>query len=150
MSEAAPDLAALAALHAAAFPGDAWDAPMLARLLAMPGAFARACPGGFVLLRTAADEAEIVTVAVAPERRRQGLARALAAAGLAEARRRGAATAFLEVAVDNPGAIALYRSLGFAETGRRRGYYRRCDAPPADALVMARSLQDFADLSPDK
>ncbi|RJF89547.1 GNAT family N-acetyltransferase [Oleomonas cavernae] len=141
----AGDIPAMAMLHAAAFRDAAWDEAMMARLLAMPGAFAQiAGSDGFALLRTAADELEVMTVAVAAGARRQGVARRLLEAGLCEGVLRGARTAFLEVAVDNPGAIALYEAIGFTETGRRRGYYRRPDGTAVDALVMARQVGDLA------
>ena len=83
------------------------------------------------------DTAEILTVGVVPEARRRGLARLMLADLLAEAVRRGALEAFLEVRVDNETARALYRSEGFAEIGRRRGYY---DAGRVDAVTMRKEL----------
>ncbi len=87
-----------------------------------------------VLLRVAADEAEILTIGVAA--RRQGLGTALMAAALAAARAQGAAAMFLEVAADNAAARGLYGNLGFAAAGQRRGYY----ANGADALLLRRDL----------
>ncbi|PWR20884.1 ribosomal protein S18-alanine N-acetyltransferase [Zavarzinia compransoris] len=133
-------LAALADLHRACFPDDPWDAETLGRLAAMPGALLLCADRGFILLRGAADETEVITIAVDPAARGRGLGRALLGAGLDRAARAGAARAFLEVAVDNDAALALYRRAGFAEAGRRRGYYRRADGGFADALVMARDL----------
>jgi ribosomal protein S18 acetylase RimI-like enzyme len=72
---ASADTAPLAALHAACF-ARAWDAATLSDMLAGPGAFAFAHDDGFVLGRTAADEAEILTLAVAPRARGKGLGRA--------------------------------------------------------------------------
>ncbi len=71
-----------------------------------------------------AGEAEVLTLAVRPAARRRGIGRALveAAATLAEA---SAAAMFLEVAADNPGAVALYAQTGFEIVGRRPGYYGR-------------------------
>jgi ribosomal-protein-alanine N-acetyltransferase len=57
---------------------------------------------------------------------------------LAEAVRRGAREVFLEVRVDNDGARALYASEGFAELGRRRGYY---DGGRVDAVTMRKQLR---------
>lgn len=132
------DAAALAALHAAAFPdAERWDAAAIGGLLAMPGAFGLVLPGeGFVLARVAADEAEILTLAVAPEARRRGHGAALLAAAMAQAVARGAAAMFLEVSERNAAAGALYVRAGFAEAGRRRRYY----ADGADALVLRRGL----------
>ncbi len=106
--------------------------------LGLPGAFGRIHPdGGMVLARVAADEADILTIAVAPDVRRRGLGRALLLAAMAEAGRRGAKSMFLEVGVDNAAAAALYASCGFAQVGRRRGYY----ASGGDALVMRAALR---------
>lgn len=136
-----PTPATLAALHAASFiVPPPWSEAAFAGLLADPVAFLLAEPAGFALGRVALDEAELLTLAVAAEARRQGRGRALLTAFEAEAQARGAITAFLEVAADNAAAIALYRSAGFAEAGRRRGYYRIAGAAPVDALVMAKSL----------
>lgn len=130
--------AALAAIHAAAFPpGERWGAEVMALQLGQPGAFGRIDPrGGLILLRVAADEAEILTLAVDLARRRAGIGRALLASGVAEAGRRGALRLFLEVAEDNGPARALYAADGFAEIGRRRAYYPSA----ADALVMRRFI----------
>jgi len=140
-----PHAALLAALHAPAFPPEPWDETALARLLALPGVFARLAlagdePVGFVLARVAVDEAEILTLAVLPGRRRRGAGRALVTAVAAAARAAGGTRLYLEVAADNAAALALYRGQGFAEVGRRRGYYVRAGAAPVDALVLARPL----------
>jgi len=135
------DAALLAALHGAAFPADPWSEGAMARLLAMPGAIALIAtrdrePAGFVLARVAADEAEIVTLGVAPSRTRQGVGRSLLAAAAAEAAKRGATRLFLEVAATNRAARRLYAAAGFREAGRRRRYY----TDGADAVVLARPL----------
>lgn len=91
---------------------------------------------GFLLLRFAADEGEVLNLAVIPEARGQGLARDLMHDGIALARGLGIERLFLEVAVDNAPALALYRSEGFEETGTRRGYYRRPDGSRVDAILM--------------
>mgnify|MGYP006158455271 CR=1 FL=1 len=70
----------------------------------------------------------------------QGIGRALVQDFLAQARRRGAETAFLEVAESNTAARALYARAGFTESGRRRGYYHLPDGTPEDALVMTCTL----------
>jgi len=143
--------ALLAALHEAAFPAEAWNARAIADLLASPGSLAflalvagvrrgRQTPVGFVLARAIADEAEILTIAVLREARRQGHGRALLDAAARAARAAGARRLFLEVATDNPAAAALYRRAGFAEVGRRRGYYDWPGGIATDALVLARDL----------
>lgn len=79
------------------------------------------------------NEGEILNLAVYPDARRQGLGGALLDALLAEAGRRGLALVALEVRVSNLGAIALYRSRGFAVAGVRRRFYT---APVEDAYTM--------------
>ena len=103
-------------------------------------ASAEASIAGFILARAIAGEAEVLTLAVHQAARRSGLGRALveAAAGVASAA--GAAAVFLEVAVDNPAAIGLYRAAGFEEVGRRRNYYARPKIGAVDGLVMRRDL----------
>jgi ribosomal-protein-alanine N-acetyltransferase len=129
---------AMAAIHAAAFPPkQRWGADALALQLGLPGAFGLlAGPDGFVLARVAADEAEILTLAVVPSARRRGLARDLLKAALARAAQSGAAAMLLEVANTNTAARALYAGLGFVQVGLRRGYY----AQGMDALVLRLGL----------
>jgi ribosomal-protein-alanine N-acetyltransferase len=130
----------LAVLHAQAF-DHPWSAAEFASLLATPGTFAVAEADGFILVRAIAGEAEIITLAVAPSARRQGLARRLIEQAVVRALALEAQTLFLEVAEDNVPALALYRGLGFEVVGRRRGYYARgTGVSPADALVMRLSL----------
>lgn len=130
----------LAALHAVCFP-DPWDAAAISALLVTPGTFAYAHDDGFVLARAAGDEAEILTLAVAPAARGQGLGRGLLQAAIARARELGAETMFLEVGADNPAALALYAGLGFTKCGMRKGYY----GGSSDALVLRLPLRaDFA------
>jgi ribosomal-protein-alanine N-acetyltransferase len=117
----------LAALHIACFP-DPWDAAAISDLLVTPGTFAYAHEDGFVLARVAGGEAEILTLAVAPAARGQGLGRRLLQAAIGRARQLGAQTMFLEVGIDNPAALTLYAGLGFAKVGTRKGYYNGRDA----------------------
>lgn len=134
--------AALAAQHAAAFPpADRWDAATWRTLLAQPGVFGLiAAEGGAILAQVAADEAEILTLAVHPWARRQGLGRALLAAAEQAAATAGAGTMFLEVASGNVAARGLYAAAGYVEIGRRRRYYPDGD----DALVLQRRLTPCA------
>lgn len=133
---------ALSALHARCF--DAAPRPWSLRdfesLLADPLTLLVTDDGGFALGRVIAPEAELLTLAVAPARRRQGLGRALVARLEAAAAARGAAAMFLEVAATNGPARALYAALGYARAGLRRGYY----GPGIDALVMHRRLGEGA------
>lgn len=133
---------ALAALHARCFTTPPpWSAADFAGFLVDPLAFLLVeGDAGFLLGRAVAGEAELLTLAVAPEARRRGLGGRLVARFLYQARLRGAERAFLEVAADNAPATALYESAGFALAGRRRGYYRTPDGHRSDALVLARDL----------
>jgi ribosomal-protein-alanine N-acetyltransferase len=139
------ELPVLSALHARSF-ADGWSGQTLQGLLQSPGVFALAAEAGpvflgFILVRVAADEAEILTLAVAPERRRQGAGHALLAAAAAQAAGCGADRMILEVASSNAPARALYRRLGFRQTGLRKAYYRPfAGAPAEDALILAAPL----------
>lgn len=130
---------ALAAIHAAAFPpAEHWDAAAIAAQLSLPGGFGLLDPtGGMVLGRLAADEAEILALAVIPARRRAGLGRALLAAAEAHVIAAGGRIVFLEVAKTNLAARALYVAAGYREIGRRSRYY----PDGTDALVLARPLR---------
>ena len=134
----------LALLHAAAF-AKPWDAPAFQDLLAGSGVFAFAAPSGFVLARAAANEAEILTLAVKPAARGRGLGRALMQAAAARAATLGAESLFLEVGADNPAALALYTGLGFARVGARKGYYE--SGSQGDALVFKAALPLKTDLA---
>lgn len=87
---------------------------------------------GFCAWRqTAADEAEMLNLAVAPACRKRGAGRAL----VEELRRRAAGTIFLEVAEANTAARALYRKTGWVELSERKDYY----GPGQNAIVMKNS-----------
>jgi ribosomal-protein-alanine N-acetyltransferase len=140
------DATPLAAIHATGFERG-WDALEFERLLAdrlilahlaRPGG--RGTPTGFAMSRVVLDEAEILTVAVAPSARRAGLATTLLLHHLGRLAAGGAKKVFLEVAEDNVAAIRLYQRQGFGEIGRRTAYYARAKGPPATAIVMERLL----------
>jgi [ribosomal protein S18]-alanine N-acetyltransferase len=133
------DAAGLAQLHARCFPEAPWSAAELAKLLAHRSAWLGATEGGFLLAQIAGGEVEILTLCVAPERRRQGVARALLRELYVAAQSRQAKRVVLEVAGDNEAACALYAAEGFATVGRRTAYYRR-PSGAADALILARAL----------
>jgi [ribosomal protein S18]-alanine N-acetyltransferase len=139
----AADAEALARVHAASFETP-WTAADITALLDGPGGFALSVSDpqvrGFILARVISYDAEILTLAIEPAFRRQGLARLLTDAAARLAGTLGAESLFLEVAEDNPAAIALYAQTGFDQVGHRRGYYARAGAAPASALVMRRDL----------
>jgi [ribosomal protein S18]-alanine N-acetyltransferase len=134
------DLDALASLERAVFDNDAWSPRSLEEELDAGGdgrLLLVAVDGrrivGYAALSCNDDTADLLRVAVHPDRRRQGVARrlcteTLAAAGVADVR------VLLEVAADNAPALALYERLGFTEIDRRRRYY----AGEVDAVVMQR------------
>jgi [ribosomal protein S18]-alanine N-acetyltransferase len=131
--------AVLSELHRACFP-DGWGVASMDEVLRSPGVYAiLAADGeraaGLALGRRIADEAELLTLGVAPPFRRQGLGAALVRAVASVVPR--ARTLHLEVAADNPPALTLYRGLGFVPVGRRKGYYRREDGRLVDALTFA-------------
>lgn len=129
---------ALAAIHAASFPlAEQWGPDVMALQLGLPGAFGLVHLGsGMVLARSMADEAEILTLAVMPERRRDGLGRALLLAAMDRAAQQGARTMFLEVAVTNAPARSLYTRANFTQVGQRPSYY----PDGRDALVLRAAL----------
>jgi len=137
---------ACAAIHRTGF-AHPWSAEEFASLLAGPTALGLAALDpetarlrGFVLSRLAADEAEILTIAVDPALRGCGVGRDLMREHLSRAALSGARAIFLEVDPDNAPAVALYRRFGFRDVGRREGYYRRPEGAPGAAIVMRRDL----------
>jgi ribosomal-protein-alanine acetyltransferase len=92
---------------------------------------------GLLVARIAADEMEILNLAVDPESRRRGAGTALVDVALEHGRRAGAARVFLEVRESNLAARRFYERRGFAVTGRRSRYYRQ---PEEDALLMTREV----------
>jgi [ribosomal protein S18]-alanine N-acetyltransferase len=145
-------LGALAKVHAECFPIDPWSVRDFMELLAIRGASGHLAVwpengiAAFILDLIGPDDAEILTIGVAPGARRQGLARVLIADLTKRAYQRGARRVLLEVAADNQAAIALYNSIGFILLGERPGYYR-LPTGKADALIFGLSLGRAADLS---
>jgi ribosomal-protein-alanine N-acetyltransferase len=151
--------ALLAGMHRICF-AEPWGEKAMADLLAMPGAYgflalpqsgkghppegdkspegggSKHLPLGFILCRTAGDEAEVLTFLVLPPFRRCGVATKLLDRAMEMARLAGAIAIFLEVAADNDGARHLYSSRGFEQVGCRPRYYGNA----IDALVMKRAL----------
>jgi ribosomal-protein-alanine N-acetyltransferase len=139
----------LAGMHRICF-ADPWSADSMVAALIQPGtagllavedesltpSLGGAGPAGMILWRVAADEAEILTLAVLPPWRRRGIARALLTDVAKAAASEGARALFLEVAVTNPAAQSLYQAVGFHEVGRRSAYY----PDGGDALVLRKDL----------
>jgi len=125
--------------------GEAWTASQLGGLLSLPGVtllLARRGDRatGFALARQAADEAELLLLAVHPEVRRQGIASRLIEQVEVIARAGGAARLFLEVRDGNDQAQHLYARAGFMTSGRRPNYYRGQNGVRADAITMTLSF----------
>lgn len=134
------DAAAIAAIHAASF-RRGWSEDEFDRLLADRAVVAqRATLGralaGFIVSRAVAGEAEILSVAIAPEWRGRGFARPLLDLHLRRLAGMGVRAVFLEVGEHNTPAVRLYRRAGFHEVGRRQGYYDG----GATALTLRRDL----------
>lgn len=125
-------------IHATAFDEDErWGPVAITTMLGMAGAFGLLAeqdgePLGFALGRVAVDEAEVLTIAIRPEARRRGHARALLRALMETAASRGAEALFLEVSERNDAARTLYAALGAEQVGRRPRYYHDNSA----ALVL--------------
>lgn len=135
------DAADLSRLHVASF-DDGWTTTDFTTWLARAEAIAVIAeserePLAFGLALAAGDDAELLTIATAPDQRRTGLGRQIFRALDAEARKRGLDRWVLEVARNNLPAIGLYKSSGFVEIGVRKAYYRTRDGR-VDALVMSR------------
>jgi [ribosomal protein S18]-alanine N-acetyltransferase len=128
-----------ARLHAACF-AHPWPAAEFESLLAggnvlSDGVVGRGSLIGFALSRLAADEAEVLSIAVTKSERGKGIGRDLMNAHLARLAGAGVTRVFLEVEPANAGALALYRRLGFETVGERKGYYRK-DGSAAPALTL--------------
>ena len=93
---------------------------------------------GYVGSQTVLDETDMMNVAVHPDFRRQGVARALILALIGELKKRGSRCLTLEVRASNDPARALYESLGFAHVGTRRNYYQN---PKEDALILRKEWE---------
>lgn len=145
------DVEVVARIHASCF-DEAWDAPTIRKVSAMPGAFglvARADSAdqgdaadrggaitGFALARVAGGECELLSIGVAPDRRGQGIGGGLLDAALVRACAINAARFYLEVAEDNADAIRLYEARGMVPVGRQPDYYRLKNGRRAAALTM--------------
>lgn len=147
------DVAVMSALHASCFE-DAWSTQSMLEVITSPGvcswlavigaprsiAPAGLLPVGFAIARVAADEAELLSIAVIEAFRRKGIAAKLIEHVIEYVTARGARNLFLEVAEDNAAAQSLYREHGFARVGRRPDYYRARDGSATAALTLRRHI----------
>lgn len=132
--------------------GEAWNQRQISDALVLPSTHAllinakgelieRACDdlAGFVLSRHAADEEELLLIAVLPEHRTHGLGQALIDRLFEAAAKRGVTRVFLEMRRGNP-AVHLYHKVGFEPIGERPDYYKMEDGTRLDAITFARAL----------
>lgn len=136
----------LASLHEACAE-QPWNASAMARLLGLPESIAfiaarGAVPCGLVLIRRAGEDCEILTIAVTPAMRNQGVGAGLLDTACDWGLRIGACRVVLEVAGDNRPALRLYEKCGFERCGHRPGYYpgRYAGISKIDALILQRPL----------
>jgi [ribosomal protein S18]-alanine N-acetyltransferase len=140
----ADDLAMLAQIHADSFEAG-WTAQSIQSSLELPGATAlvvelAGISYGFVMYQIVAGEAEILTICVSLNFRRQHFGQQLLIGAIEHLQAVQTKKLFLEVAADNPAALSLYGRHGFVQTGLRRGYYQRNGKPAVDAILMTLHL----------
>ncbi len=134
--------AELAALHAKCFTTPRpWSEQEFNELIQSDACFLCSNPHGFAIGRIAGPEVELLTIAVDPEHRRQGLARQLMFDFETKAQSFDAQESFLEVAENNLAAIALYERFGFTQKGIRKNYYAFPKGPRITALVMGKTYE---------
>lgn len=121
-------------LHKLCFPHRPWSAAEFADLK-KSGCDIIASENGFIVYRVVIDQAEIITIGVAPDARRTGIAAAMLGLAERDASTRGATQMFLDVAADNTAAIGLYSGAGYKQIGRRPKYYGE-----TDAIMMAKEI----------
>ena len=124
----------LAELHKQCFPDKPWSASDFADLK-KSGCEIVASENGFIVWRVAADEAEIISIGVAPDARRNGVAETMILLMEQELKKSSVANVFLEVSEVNIPAKKLYEKCGFKPTGRRPKYY-----DGTDAIIMSKGL----------
>jgi ribosomal-protein-alanine N-acetyltransferase len=138
------DSRTLAALHQASFHRGWGEGEFLAMLGERNTLVHRLCRGraviGFAVSRLAADEAELLSIAIAANARGGGWSRELLNTHLGHLAGRGVRTVFLEVEENNVPARRLYERAGFAPVGRRERYYREAGGVELNAVVLRRDL----------
>ncbi len=136
----AHDLQVMVDIHQQSFV-EGWSPESLSSTLSVPGAAAlivelAGVAYGFVQFQWVAGEAEINTICVSPNYRRQHFGRDLITGLLTHLKTMQTTKVFLEVAADNKAALSLYQHFGFETFGRRKNYY----ANGQDAVTMAKVL----------
>jgi tRNA threonylcarbamoyl adenosine modification protein YeaZ/ribosomal-protein-alanine acetyltransferase len=134
----------LAEIHGESFAAR-WSETAFGEMLAVPGTSAilvssQNNPLGFAIFRRAADEAEILTICTRPAFRQKGHGKLLVQHLEAVLKKDNVKSLFIEVAVSNHAALALYTSSGFEKAGERKNYYKRGDGSHEDALIMRKGL----------
>lgn len=131
--------AALAQTHAACFTTPRpWTETEFAGFLKDPSVVFVGDSDGFAMARLAGPEAELLTIAVLPALRGQGIARELLGLIHTRAQNAGALEIFLEVAEDNIPAKHLYSGCGYTQAGIRQGYYHTPKGDKINALVLSK------------
>ena len=145
-------LSVVARIHAQCF-SDHWDELTLKKILKMPGSFGLVARSprsdsitGFALCRMAADQCELLSLGVARDYRKQGIATTLIRSAMARASFEKARWFFLEVAIDNDAAARLYKAHGLKKVGVRPNYYENEDGTRTDANTMRADLAKFIPL----
>lgn len=124
----------LSNLHKKCFPNKPWSADDF-RDLKKSGCEIIMSQNGFIVYRIAADEAEIITIGVNPEMRRNGIASAMISIVEKSIKNQGVSKIFLEVASTNEPAKKLYETCGFKTVGTRPKYY-----DGVDAILMSKDI----------
>jgi len=134
--------AELARIHSASFSyaPRPWTQAELDSLLASPNIKLFQEDGGFAIFRYVGPEAELLTIAVDPGKRRQGIARKLMLSGHESAKKAGVEEVFLEVSEKNPTAKALYEQFKYKVQAIRKNYYSGPNGQKNNGLVMRRIL----------
>jgi [ribosomal protein S18]-alanine N-acetyltransferase len=141
----AADAAALAALHAKALP-PGWPAADFAASCKNANRLVLKAAGsaemlGLSVLQFAADEAEILSIAVAEEARRRGIGSSILKASIGACQQKPVSYIYLEVAESNAAALNLYGKFGFAAIASRKNYYEAKGPAPVTALIMKLDLR---------
>jgi ribosomal-protein-alanine N-acetyltransferase len=126
--------------------GEAWTRSQCAGILPMAGVSVTLARDGdtgavigFSLVRSVADESELLLLAVLPDHHRQGVGSRLLGDFMDRARGDGCTRVHLEVRDGNP-AAEMYRAAGFLPVGRRANYYHGPNGNRFDAITFAYDL----------